>query len=76
MKKLNKQYDSGMKANKIMDDLLLNSKKKAMFYKYLKNQNNNFNDYINKKLNPDDLVDKIFDKNQMYHNNLINDEIY
>jgi hypothetical protein len=75
MKKLNKQYDSGMKANKIMDDLLLNSKKKAMFYKYLKNQNNNFNDYINKKLNPDDLVDKIFDKNQMYHNNLINDEI-
>ena len=65
MKKLNKQYDSGMKANKIMDDLLLNSKKKAMFYKYLKNQNNNFNDYINKKLNPDDLVDKIFDKNQM-----------
>ena len=76
MKKLNKQYDSGMKANKIMDDLLLNSKKKAMFYKYLKNQNNNFNDFINKKLNPDDLVDKIFDKNQMYHNNLINDEIY
>ena len=76
MKKLNKQYDSGMKANKIMDDLLLNSKKKAMFYKYLKNQNNNFNDYINKKLNPDDLVDKIFDKNQMYRNNLINDEIY
>ena len=75
MKKLNKQYDSGMKANKIMDDLLLNSKKKAMFYKYLKNQNNNFNDYINKKLNPDDLVDKIFDKNHMYHNNLINDEI-
>ena len=75
MKKLNKQYDSGMKANKIMDDLLLNSKKKAMFYKYLKNQNNNFNDYINKKLNPDDLVDKIFDKNQMYRNNLINDEI-
>lgn len=75
MKKLNKQYDSGMKANKIMDDLLLNSKKKEMFYKYLKNQNNNFNDYINKKLNPDDLVDKIFDKNQMYHNNLINDEI-
>ena len=75
MKKLNKQYDSGMKANKIMDDILLNSKKKAMFYKYLKNQNNNFNDYINKKLNPDDLVDKIFDKNQMYHNNLINDEI-
>ena len=75
MKKLNKQYDSGMKANKIMDDLLLNSKKKAMFYKYLKNQNNNFNDNIIKKLNPDDLVDKIFDKNQMYHNNLINDEI-
>lgn len=75
MKKLNKQYDSGMKANKIMDDLLLNSKKKAMFYKYLKNQNNNFQEYINKKLNPDDLVDKIFDKNQMYHNNLINDEI-
>ena len=76
MKKLNKQYDSGMKANKIMDDLLLNSKKKAMFYKYLKNQNNNFHEFINKKLNPDDLVDKIFDKNQMYHNNLINDEIY
>ena len=76
MKKLNKQYDSGMKANKIMDDLLLNSKKKAMFYKYLKNQNNNFQEFINKKLNPDDLVDKIFDKNQMYHNNLINDEIY
>ena len=75
MKKLNKQYDSGMKANKIMDDLLLNSKKKAMFYKYLKNQNNNFHEFINKKLNPDDLVDKIFDKNQMYHNNLINDEI-
>ena len=75
MKKLNKQYDSGMKANKIMDDLLLNSKKKAMFYKYLKNQNNNFQEFINKKLNPDDLVDKIFDKNQMYHNNLINDEI-
>ena len=76
MKKLNKQYDSGMKANKIMDDLLLNSKKKEMFYKYLKNQNNNFHEFINKKLNPDDLVDKIFDKNQMYHNNLINDEIY
>ena len=75
MKKLNKQYDSGMKANKIMDDLLLNSKKKEMFYKYLKNQNNNFQEFINKKLNPDDLVDKIFDKNQMYHNNLINDEI-
>ena len=75
MKKLNKQYDSGMKANKIMDDLLLNSKKKEMFYKYLKNQNNNFHEFINKKLNPDDLVDKIFDKNQMYHNNLINDEI-
>jgi hypothetical protein len=75
MKKLNKQYDSGMKANKIMDDILLNSKKKAMFYKYLKNQNNNFHEFINKKLNPDDLVDKIFDKNQMYHNNLINDEI-
>ena len=75
MKKLNKQYDSGMKANKIMDDLLLNSKKKTMFYKYLKNQNNNFQEFINKKLNPDDLVDKIFDKNQMYHNNLINDEI-
>ena len=75
MKKLNKQYDSGMKANKIMDDLLLNSKKKAMFYKHLKNQNNNFHEFINKKLNPDDLVDKIFDKNQMYHNNLINDEI-
>ena len=31
MKKLNKQYDSGMKANKIMDDLLLNSKKKLCF---------------------------------------------
>jgi hypothetical protein len=46
-----------------------------MFYKYLKNQNNNFHEFINKKLNPDDLVDKIFDKNQMYHNNLINDEI-
>ena len=75
MKKLNKQYDSGMKANKIMDDLLLNSKKKAMFYKYLKNQNNNFQEFINKKLDPDDLVDKIFDNNQMYHNNLINDEI-
>ena len=75
MKKLNKQYDSGMKANKLMDDLLLNSKKKSMLYKYLKNNNNNFHEFINKKLNPDDFVDKIFDKNQMYHNNLVNGEI-
>jgi len=75
MKKLNKQYDSGMKANKLMDDLLLNSKKKSMFYKYLKNNNNNFHEFINKKLNPDDFVDKIFDKNQIYHNNLANGEI-
>ena len=75
MKKLNKQYDSGMKANKLMDDLLLNSKKKSMFYKYLKNNNNNFHEFINKKLNPDDFVDKIFDKNQIYQNNLVNGEI-
>ena len=75
MKKLNKQYDSGMKANKLMDDLLLNSKKKSMLYKYLKNNNNNFHEFINKKLNPDDFVDKIFEKNQMYHNNLVNGEI-
>ena len=61
MEKLNKQYDWGLKVNKLMDDLLLNSKKNNM----LINGNNNINythynyNYINKKNNQDDFVDKI-----------------
>ena len=66
--KLNKQYDWGMKANKFMDDLILNSKKKSMIYlneRYKKN----FNELVNKNMNKDPFVDKIFEYNEIYKNN-------
>ena len=73
MGKLNRQYDSGLRANKFMDDLLLNSKKKSMLYKNIKNKNN-FQELANKKLSHDDFVNRIFESNQLYQNNEINDE--
>ena len=76
MKKLNKQYDWGLKVNKFMDDLLLNTKKYNMTindYNYNNNNKNdthyNYNNFTNKKNNPDDFVDKIFEKNVLYQNN-------
>ena len=66
--KLNKQYDWGMKANKFMDDLILNSKKKSMMFlneRYKKN----FNELVNKNMNKDPFVDKIFEYNEIYKNN-------
>ena len=71
MGKLNKIYDSGLRANKIMDDLLLNSKKKSMLYKIIKNQND-FRDLVNKKLNHDDFLERIIENNKIYQNNEIN----
>ena len=62
MEKLYKQYNSGLRANKIMNDILLNSKKKDLFYKNIQN-NNNFYDFFNKKLEKDDLINKIFENN-------------
>ena len=50
MGKLNKIYDFGLKTNKFMDDLLQNSKKKAMVFTYNQNADNNIiHDLINKK---------------------------
>lgn len=72
MKKLNKQYDWGLKVNKFMDDLLLNTKKNDMLNNDKNNNNDthyNYNNFINKKNNPDDFVDKIFEKNELYQNN-------
>ena len=66
--KLNKQYDWEMKVNKFMDDLILNSKKKSMIYlneRYKKN----FNELVNKNMNKDPFVDKIFEYNEIYKNN-------
>ena len=68
MEKLNKQYDWGMKVNKFMDELLLNSKKKNMVFIDDKNKNN-LREFINKKINKDILVDKIFENNDIYQNN-------
>ena len=63
MGKLYKQYNSGLRANKIMNDILLNSKKKELFYKNIQN-NYNFYDFFNKKLKKDDLINKIFENNR------------
>ena len=73
MEKLIKQYDCGLKVNKFMDDIIKNSKKKAMIFKEIKNRNK-IHEIINKKMNQDDLVDKIFENNQIYQseNNLNN----
>lgn len=73
MGKLNKQYDWGLKVNKFMDDILHNSKKKEMIVEELKNKNDLVNEIINKKYNQDDFVDKIFENNQIYQNNLNSD---
>ena len=70
MEKLNKQYDWGMKVNKFMDNLILNSKKKSMMYLYEKNKNI-LNEFINKNMNKDAFVDKIFEHNEIYQNNNI-----
>ena len=76
MGKLDKQYNTGLKVNKIMDDILLNSKKKEMFYKTMQN-NNNINELINKKLEKDDLINKIFENNRENEDdNLIKEEIH
>jgi len=74
MEKLNKQYDWGMKVNKFMDELLLNSKKKNMVFIDDKNKNN-LREFINKKINKDILVDKIFENNDIYQNNNNNVDI-
>ena len=74
MGKLNRQYDTGLKVNKLMDDLLLNAKKKEMIFNKIKNKNN-MQDYIIKKYVQDDFVDKIFENNQIYQNNLNNNDI-
>lgn len=77
MGKLNKIYDFGLKTNKFMDDLLQNSKKKAMVFTYNQNADNNIiHDLINKKAIQDGFIDKIFEKNQIYQkeNNIINNE--
>ena len=76
MGKLDKQYNTGLKVNKIMDDILLNSKKKEMFYKTMQN-NNNIHELINKKLEKDDLINKIFENNRENEDdNLIKEEIH
>ena len=76
MGKLDKQYNTGLKVNKIMDDILLNSKKKEMFYKTMQN-NNNIHELINKKLEKDDLINKIFEnKDENEDDNLIKEEIH
>ena len=73
MEKLNKQYDWGKKVNKFMDELILNSKKKSMMYIHEKNENNS-NEFINKKMNKDILVDKTLENNEIdQDNNNIND---
>ena len=73
MEKLNKQYDWGKKVNKFMDELILNSKKKSMMYIHEKNENNS-NEFINKKMNKDILVDKTLEDNEIdQDNNNIND---
>ena len=73
MEKLNKQYDWGKKVNKFMDELILNSKKKSMMYIHEKNENNS-NEFINKKMNKDILVDKTLEENEKdQDNNNIND---
>ena len=59
-----------------MDDILLNSKKKEMFYKTMQN-NNNIHEFINKKLEKDDLINKIFENNRENEDdNLIKEEIH
>ena len=76
MGKLDKQYNTGLKVNKIMDDILLNSKKKEMLYKTMQN-NNNIHELINKKLEKDDLINKIFEnKYENEDDNLIKEEIH
>ena len=73
MEKLNKQYDWGKKVNKFMDELILNSKKKSMMYIHEKNENNS-NEFINKKMNKDILVDKTLEDNEIdQDSNNIND---
>ena len=73
MEKLNKKYDWGKKVNKFMDELILNSKKKSMMYIHEKNENNS-NEFINKKMNKDILVDKTLENNEIdQDNNNIND---
>ena len=68
MEKLNKQYDWGKKVNKFMDELILNSKKKSMMYIHEKNENNS-NEFINKKMNKDILVDKTLEDNEIDQDN-------
>ena len=76
MGKLDKQYNTGLKVNKIMDDILLNSKKKEMLYKTMQN-NNNIHEFINKKLEKDDLINKIFENNRENEDDiLIKEEIH
>ena len=74
MKKLNKEYDLGMKVNKFMDDLILNSKKKPIIHISERNKNN-LNQFINKNMNKDAFVDKIFKNNELYQNDNIDNNI-